>query len=174
MSSLQNEVAERKKRLAEWKKRKQEGTSNKKQKTSTNGNTQTKDTFIDVINFRNYTPSDKRDVDQDDYKGLQNSTKEAKKTNDIIEEVGAIEKQVKEFENDAKKAEESRIKELDLYNLAPKKADFDLKRDLDKKLEKLEKKTKSSITQLIRERLKASGELTDGKDNVNNSFSDEE
>lgn len=42
----------------------------------------------------------------------------------------------------------------DLHNLAPRKPDWDLKRDVDKKLEKLEKRTQKAIAELIRDRLK--------------------
>lgn len=45
--------------------------------------------------------------------------------------------------------------ELDITNLAPRKPDWDLKRDVAKKLEKLERRTQKSIAELIRERLKA-------------------
>nr|XP_024648248.1 coiled-coil domain-containing protein 12 isoform X1 [Macaca nemestrina] len=42
----------------------------------------------------------------------------------------------------------------DLANLAPRKPDWDLKRDVAKKLEKLKKRTQRAIAELIRERLK--------------------
>ena len=42
----------------------------------------------------------------------------------------------------------------DFTNLAPKKPDWDLKRDIGPKLEKLEKRTQKAIAELIRERLK--------------------
>ncbi|KAF4088345.1 hypothetical protein AMELA_G00081220 [Ameiurus melas] len=48
------------------------------------------------------------------------------------------------------------IEEVDLANLAPRKPDWDLKRDVAKKLEKLEKRTQKAIAELIRERLKGS------------------
>ncbi|XP_076455715.1 coiled-coil domain-containing protein 12-like [Babylonia areolata] len=48
------------------------------------------------------------------------------------------------------------VSEVDLTNLAPRKPDWDLKRDCAKKLEKLEKRTQRAIAELIRERLKAS------------------
>ncbi|KAK7092937.1 coiled-coil domain-containing protein 12-like [Littorina saxatilis] len=48
------------------------------------------------------------------------------------------------------------VNEVDLMNLAPRKPDWDLKRDCAKKLEKLEKRTQRAIAELIRERLKAS------------------
>lgn len=46
------------------------------------------------------------------------------------------------------------IEGLDLSNLAPRKPDWDLKRDVAKKLEKLEKQTQRAIAELIRARLK--------------------
>ncbi|GFR62787.1 coiled-coil domain-containing protein 12 [Elysia marginata] len=48
------------------------------------------------------------------------------------------------------------VSEVDLNNLAPRKPDWDLKRDVSKKLEKLERRTQRAIAELIRERLKAS------------------
>ncbi|GCB65256.1 coiled-coil domain-containing protein 12 [Scyliorhinus torazame] len=49
---------------------------------------------------------------------------------------------------------ESIIEEVDLVNLAPRKPDWDLKRDVAKKLERLEKRTQRAIAELIREKLK--------------------
>ncbi|KAJ8004839.1 hypothetical protein DPEC_G00140470 [Dallia pectoralis] len=48
------------------------------------------------------------------------------------------------------------IEEVDLANLAPRKPDWDLKRDVAKKLEKLERRTQKAIAELIRDRLKGS------------------
>uniref|UniRef100_A0A8C6K831 Coiled-coil domain containing 12 n=2 Tax=Nothobranchius furzeri TaxID=105023 RepID=A0A8C6K831_NOTFU len=45
------------------------------------------------------------------------------------------------------------IEEVDLANLAPRKPDWDLKRDVAKKLEKLERRTQRAIAELIRDRL---------------------
>ncbi|XP_053670247.1 coiled-coil domain-containing protein 12 [Anopheles nili] len=50
------------------------------------------------------------------------------------------------------------IEEIDVANLAPRKPDWDLKRDVSKKLEKLERGTQKAIAELIRERLKAGQE----------------
>ncbi|XP_001654122.2 coiled-coil domain-containing protein 12 [Aedes aegypti] len=47
------------------------------------------------------------------------------------------------------------IEEIDIANLAPRKPDWDLKRDVSKKLEKLERRTQKAIAELIRDRLKA-------------------
>ena len=43
----------------------------------------------------------------------------------------------------------------DLENLAPKKVDWDLKRIVQKSLDKLERRTQRSIAELIRERIKS-------------------
>merc|ERR1711990_1216452 len=47
------------------------------------------------------------------------------------------------------------IEELDIINLAPRKPDWDLKRDIAKKLEKLERRTARAIGEIIRDRLRA-------------------
>jgi len=46
------------------------------------------------------------------------------------------------------------MESLDFTNLAPRKPDWDLKRDIAPKLAKLEKRTQKAIAELIRERLK--------------------
>lgn len=42
----------------------------------------------------------------------------------------------------------------DITNLAPRKPDWDVKRDVAKKLERLDRRTQKAIAELIRERLK--------------------
>ncbi|KAM8810448.1 coiled-coil domain-containing protein 12 [Eudromia elegans] len=68
----------------------------------------------------------------------------------------SVEDKVKEQLEAAKP--EPIIDEVDLTNLAPRKPDWDLKRDVAKKLEKLEKRTQRAIAELIRERLKGQEE----------------
>ncbi|XP_044744681.1 coiled-coil domain-containing protein 12 [Coccinella septempunctata] len=53
------------------------------------------------------------------------------------------------------------IDNLDLSTLAPRKQDWDLKRDLAKELEILEKRTQKSIAELIRDELKKRQNLAD-------------
>jgi len=43
--------------------------------------------------------------------------------------------------------------EVDLFSLQPKRPNWDLKRDLEKKLERLKPKTDAAIARLVRERL---------------------
>ena len=56
--------------------------------------------------------------------------------------------------------------EVDLFSLQPKRPNWDLKRDVEKKLERLKPKTDAAIARLVRERLlqekNSSGEHTDG------------
>ena len=51
--------------------------------------------------------------------------------------------------------------EVDLLNLAPRKPDWDLKRDIKTKLERLDRRTKRAIAEMIRERLKESAKADD-------------
>ncbi|KAH9286271.1 Coiled-coil domain-containing protein 12 [Echinococcus granulosus] len=51
---------------------------------------------------------------------------------------------------------QSVVDEVNLFNLAPRKPDWDLKRGVEKKLKKLERRTQRVIAELIRERLRAS------------------
>lgn len=47
------------------------------------------------------------------------------------------------------------IEEIDIQNLAPRKPDWDLKRDVAKKLELLERRTQRAIAEIIRDRLRS-------------------
>ncbi|XP_037986012.1 coiled-coil domain-containing protein 12 [Motacilla alba alba] len=94
------------------------------------------------IKLRNYDPEDE----------------ELKKRKLPPAKPASVEDTVKEQLEAAKP--EPIIDEVDLANLAPRKPDWDLKRDVSKKLEKLEKRTQRAIAELIRERLKGQeGEL---------------
>lgn len=53
------------------------------------------------------------------------------------------------------------IEDIDITNLAPRKPDWDLKRDVAKKLEILDKRTQRAIAELIRDRLKSNQETVD-------------
>lgn len=53
------------------------------------------------------------------------------------------------------------IEDIDIQNLAPRKPDWDLKRDVSKKLEILERRTQRAIAELIRERLQLNRDNVD-------------
>lgn len=86
--------------------------------------------------FRSYKPQDET---------LKENVLQEAKPGDVINEV-----------KDQLEAAKSKvvIEELDITNLAPRKPDWDLKRDVAKKLEKLERRTQKAIAELIRDRLK--------------------
>ncbi|XP_061093325.1 coiled-coil domain-containing protein 12 [Conger conger] len=90
------------------------------------------------LKLRNYTPEDEELKERQVPKAKPASVEE--KVKDQLEAANP----------------EPVIEEVDLANLAPRKPDWDLKRDVAKKLEKLEKRTQRAIAELIRERLKGS------------------
>ncbi|KAJ3015626.1 Coiled-coil domain-containing protein 12 [Thoreauomyces humboldtii] len=76
-----------------------------------------------------------------------------------------LETTAKEIAREALEADENRSKEVEIADLAPKRPNFDLKRDLDAKLAKLQRRTEGCIADLIRARLKAAdGDLTAAAD----------
>uniref|UniRef100_A0A6I8N476 Coiled-coil domain containing 12 n=1 Tax=Ornithorhynchus anatinus TaxID=9258 RepID=A0A6I8N476_ORNAN len=87
------------------------------------------------LKLRNYVPQDE----------------ELKKRKVPQARPASVEERVKDQLEAAKP--EPIIEEVDLANLAPRKPDWDLKRDVAKKLDKLEKRTQRAIAELIRERL---------------------
>ena len=91
--------------------------------------------------FRSYRPNDE---------GLNENALEQKSAGDI-------EKRVEDQLELAKTT--ITIEDIDISNLAPRKPDFDLKRDLNKKIEILERRTQKAIAELIRERLKSQEDI---------------
>lgn len=53
------------------------------------------------------------------------------------------------------------VEEIDIQNLAPRKPDWDLKRDVAKKLDILERRTQRAIAELIRDRLQSNKDAVD-------------
>ncbi|CAG8518749.1 5264_t:CDS:2 [Ambispora leptoticha] len=80
-----------------------------------------------------------------------------------------VEKQVEKLTREVAAEEEAkRTEEVDLFNLAPRKPNWDLRRDVEKKLARLDKKTQVAIAQLIRMRLQGETDAkTDLADAVN-------
>uniref|UniRef100_A0A3Q2PP06 Coiled-coil domain containing 12 n=1 Tax=Fundulus heteroclitus TaxID=8078 RepID=A0A3Q2PP06_FUNHE len=92
------------------------------------------------LKLRNYTPEDEELKERQVPKAKPASVEE--KVKDQLEAANP----------------EPIIEEVDLANLAPRKPDWDLKRDVAKKLEKLERRTQRAIAELIRDRLRGSEE----------------
>ncbi|KAM4705342.1 coiled-coil domain-containing protein 12 [Rhinophrynus dorsalis] len=133
---LEEQALKRKERLKELrKKRLRDDGEQENEEQLGEGNEKHKE-----LKMRNYTPED--DVLK------QRQVPQAKPI--------SVEEKVKDQLEAAKP--EPIIEEVDLANLAPRKPDWDLKRDVAKKLEKLEKRTQRAIAELIRERLRGQEE----------------
>ncbi|KAF7407776.1 coiled-coil domain-containing protein 12 [Vespula maculifrons] len=126
VGSLVEEALKRKERLQALKKKNEEA-------KDINADSPSK---LPMPKFRSYKPQDE---------SLKEKVLEDAKPGDVESEV-----------QDQLSAAKSKvvIEELDISNLAPRKPDWDLKRDVSKKLEKLERRTQKAIAELIRERLK--------------------
>ncbi|KAF9117694.1 hypothetical protein BGW39_001894 [Mortierella sp. 14UC] len=116
----------RKERLEQLKKRKLEATGGDDQNVS--------------MSFRNYTPVNENLKDQ------ESKITTPADIGDTVEKKmeGVVEKVIQE-------EDEKRAKDVDIFTLAPKKPNWDLKRDIEPKLLKLEKKTRAAVIELIRQ-----------------------
>ncbi|BGP13803.1 hypothetical protein JCM10213_006365 [Rhodosporidiobolus nylandii] len=132
--SLQDAAEARKAKLAALKKRKTLHDSGAPTEGDANGADKS-----EVFKFRNYDPE------------TGTARKHAR-----TEEEDTVEKQVEGLTEKAIAEDQVlRAQELDLTNIQPKKPNWDLKRDLERKLAKLKPKTDLAISQLIRKRLQA-------------------
>ncbi|KAI8051056.1 mRNA splicing factor [Gilbertella persicaria] len=127
---MDQEAQKRKERLAALRKRKLGDESNR----STSDAEKT-------LKFRSYTPHDEQ---------LLQHVEIA--TPDTIG--NTVEEETKHLTKETlAQAQEKQKEEVDLFNLAPKKPNWDLKRDVEKKLEKLDRRTQRAIYEIIRIRL---------------------
>lgn len=79
-----------------------------------------------------------------------------KHANDDVVMQDTVEVQVKGLaEQILAEDEKLRAQELDVFNIAPKRPNWDLKREMEKKLAKLERRTQEAVHTLIRQRLAA-------------------
>ncbi|KUJ15624.1 uncharacterized protein LY89DRAFT_89697 [Mollisia scopiformis] len=77
-----------------------------------------------------------------------------------------LEQQAKQVEEDIRRKaeeEEQDDKGVDLFKLQPKKPNWDLKRDLDKKLEILNVRTENAIARMVRERIEGAQKAAKSK-----------
>ncbi|KAJ3314835.1 Coiled-coil domain-containing protein 12 [Boothiomyces sp. JEL0838] len=103
------------------------------------------------LTFKSYTPENQE---------LQTYVKEAPKFGPESKNVvDTVETRAEKMKEQIMEEESKRNPELDLNNLAPKKPNWDLKRDLEKRLERLDKMTMIAVSDLIRERLKKEGNI---------------
>ena len=102
------------------------------------------DTALAMIRFRNYKPRDKN---------LKYFELPAPKVEALI------------TEDEIKKLGEPMTTENGIMDIAPKKANWDLKRDVARKLQRLEKRTQRAIVDLIRDKVEGGGDLNKAIEN---------
>jgi len=149
-ASLDAAATERKARLAKLKslKRKQPDSYQETEGPDGSANGGAKSPSPDItttyLSGRNYDPTTR---------GPKLGFETAPSSNQIT-----LEEQAQEIAEDtAKQAdeEEKADKPIDLFKLQPKKPNWDLKRDLDRKLERLNVRTDNAIARLVRQRIEA-------------------
>ncbi|CAG8503496.1 7926_t:CDS:2 [Paraglomus occultum] len=155
---------QRKARLEAFRKRKAEAISNTDEESESNENRfySSPSVLPPLINgrtlrFRNYTPLNE-DI-------RANSVVKIAKPEDIGDDT--VEKTAEQIIKKIEVEEETTKEDVDLFNLAPKNPNWDLRRDVENRLKRLERRTQASIAQLIRMRLQGeSGSSTDLADAV--------
>ncbi|CAJ0575356.1 unnamed protein product, partial [Mesorhabditis spiculigera] len=100
----------------------------------------TKRSLAEGPQFRNYAPGS-----------------EIGKKDDLKFDYNVIEKEIAQHLQDTTKTDLP--EQIDPSTLQPKKADWDLKRNIEKKLQKLDRHTQRAIAEIIRERLQETGDL---------------
>lgn len=93
-----------------------------------------------VIRFRNYVPTTET---------LKDSIVPEPEQPSIEVAVEQQQAEIVIADSERRAAEDTTNKDVDLLNLAPQKIDWDLKRDIAPKLEKLERRTKRAIDMLV-------------------------
>lgn len=142
---MEEEAQKRKERLAALRKRKQDSENGRSPNESEKYVCIVAVKLIRVahsqernLQFRSYTPKD------EDLRKHSNIA-----TPDDIGET--VESETKNLTKEAlAKAAEAEKEEVDLLDLQPKKPNWDLKRDVEKKLEKLDRRTQRAVLELIR------------------------
>ncbi|CAF0846881.1 unnamed protein product [Rotaria sordida] len=152
LSELEEEARKRKERLTQWKLKKQNQTTKRKEyEDDENENeidNKDKDLQEETIEFpkpifRNYKPNDSTNIS-----GAIILPKPK-----LVDVKLMIEDQIKNRSNENDNSISGVTEDVDLLSLAPRKPDWDLKRDVEKKLKRLEKRTTRAIAELTRERL---------------------
>ncbi|CAO3702632.1 unnamed protein product [Rhizopus stolonifer] len=130
---MDQEAQKRKERLAAIRKRKLELFASQNDKLAEDAEK--------TLKFRSYTPND------ENLKSHVNIATPGDVGDTVESETKNLTKEA--LAEHAEKEKE----EVDLFNLAPKKPNWDLKRDVEKKLQKLDRKTQKAIYEIIRMRL---------------------
>lgn len=97
------------------------------------------------ISFRNYVPNDSSMEPEEEGSANKRMRVEECKTS-------SLEEALQEAQNELATTV-SKDAAADIASMAPKKVNWDLKRDIEKKLAQLERKTQKAIVELLKERL---------------------
>ncbi|KAI9773813.1 MAG: hypothetical protein M1840_006038 [Geoglossum simile] len=156
-ASLDAQANERKARLAQLKslKRKQPpNTEYGHDQTTTNDEDTTPDVTALHLSGRNYDP-----VTRGPKLGFEAPPPTNTPTLEtLVQDITSTTKALQEAE------EAQPDKAIDLFKLQPKKPNWDLKRDVDKKMERLNVRTENAIAMLVRERVRKAQENSGGKE----------
>merc|ERR1711997_1426837 len=170
MNALEQSAIDRRERLKKYRQQVQKLDSRENGNTDENKTNGTMDEIIGfeedvqgpMLRLRNYKPHDEQ---------FKDKVEDAKKPE-------KIEKQIKS--QLAGNDNEADNDEIGLETLQPRKVDWDLKRDLNYKLKKLERQTSKALMQMLRERLKPEenndddNPQSDSQNNNNNTDNNEE
>ena len=132
--------------------------------TNTNADSAEATTTSQIVKFRNYTPAHGRINEQ---KYLQDEEEPSSKRSKHEEPApSALEQALAKAKAEASVSASSNALQQtgNLGVVAPKKANWDLKRDIHPKLDKLEKRTQKAIVQLLKERLQQEATAADNVD----------
>ncbi|KAI6657741.1 Coiled-coil domain-containing protein 12 [Oopsacas minuta] len=119
----------------------------------------TEEVEISVKRVRTSSPSQTGEGEEERGEKPQLIFRNYKPTDQNLKEFTAPEGRPERFDEQVKatlanEAKYDPLKGIDLSTLAPKKSDWDLKRDISKKMDKLDRRTQKAIVHLIHDRLK--------------------
>ncbi|KAJ3069595.1 Coiled-coil domain-containing protein 12 [Podochytrium sp. JEL0797] len=152
-------MADRKARLAELRKLK-EGAEEDQSKTINPSEKEEEK----KITFRNYDPL------TDHVKSLKSNAEPKEGAAPAAQPAKTLETEVKLIEKDAKELLEKQAatsESVEIASLAPRKPGFDLARELERRMEKLEKRTNYAIAENIRKRFKDTHDISEVGDGKN-------
>ncbi|KAG7369825.1 cwf18 pre-mRNA splicing factor [Nitzschia inconspicua] len=142
---------------------------------SQEGNTAGDHSNKKAITFRNYAPTDKslENTEPSGVKSGEDPPPNKRPRVDNGNEVAAapssnfmLQEALREAQKDAKGGSSAiALESSGVANAAPKKINWDLKRDIEPKLAKLEKRTQKAIVEMLKSRLELEASQTSDEDN---------
>jgi len=114
-----------------------------------------------TVNFRNYAPQDESLEKNKEEPPSKRPRQEEQKDEKIVKEKSELEQALKDAKADAAVATHEASKAVgqnDIAAVVPKKINWDLKRDITKKMNRLERRTQKAVVELLRQRLEQEAE----------------